>query len=295
MPHSGMYPRRIQLPRAHERRRLGNSPLFVSPVCIGISGSPETVEAAYKAGVNFFFLTADLHWPLYDATRRGLANLLTSGRARRDDIVVAVCSYLDQPLFSALQFHEVIDAVPGLMRVDVAIAGGVSHAPSYYTRLPSLNVAKMCAHRGISAMGASFHDRQCALAVQNSNQIDIAYIRCNTAHPGARADLFPFLRRDRVGLTYNFKSLMFRVTEREIAKAGLRGIEPPPAGDYYRFVLGSPELDGILCAPNSAAEVWELAMALDKPPLSVPEEEYLIRLSTLVFGRRSKAAQWPAA
>lgn len=108
-----MYPRRSRLPRPYERRRLGHSPLFVSPICIGISGSPETVEAAYEAGVNFFFLTSDLHWPLYEATRKGLANLLASGRAKRDDIVVAACSYLDQPLFGGLQFHEVIDAVPG--------------------------------------------------------------------------------------------------------------------------------------------------------------------------------------
>jgi hypothetical protein len=290
-----MYPRRIQLPRPRERRRLGNSALFVSPICIGISGSPETVEAAYEAGVNFFFLTSDLHWPLYDATRKGLANLLASGRVNRDDIVVAVCSYLEQPLFNALQFHEVIDSIPGLKRVDVVIAGGVSQPPSYYARLPSLHTGKMLGHRGISAMGASFHDRQCALAVHNLNQLDIVYVRCNTAHPGARADIFPFLRRDRIGLTYNFKSLMYRVTEKELTRAGLRGIEPPPACDYYRFVLGSPELDGILCAPHSTAEVWELVMALEKPPLSVQEEEYLLRLSTAVYGQRSKSVQWPAA
>ena len=290
-----MYPRRIQLPQTYERRRLGHSPLFVSPICIGISGSPETIEAAYEAGVNFFFLSSDLHWPLYEATRKGLANLLASGRARREDIVVAACSYLDQPLFGALQFHEVIDAIPGLKRIDVVIAGGVSNPASYYTRLPSLQVGKMFAYRGISAMGASFHDRQCALAAQNANQIDIAYIRCNPAHPGARADIFPFLRRDRLGLTYNFKSLLFRVTEKELARAGVRGIEAPRACDYYRFVLGSPELDGILCAPQSPAEVRELAMALEQPPLSAQEQEYLIRLSTLVFGHRSKAAQWSAA
>jgi hypothetical protein len=290
-----MYPRRIQLPRLGERLRLGNSGLFVSPICIGISGSPETVEAAYEAGINFFFLSSDLHWPLYDATRKGLANLLASGRAKRDDIVVAACSYLDQPLFSALQFHEVIDAIPGLRRVDVVIAGGVTHSPSYYTRLPSLQAGKMFAYRGISAMGASFHDRRCALAVHNSNQLDVVYIRCNTAHPGARADIFPFLRRDRIGLTYNFKSLMYRVTAKELAKAGVRGIEPPPACDYYRFVLSSPELDGILCSPRSPAEVQELITALDKPPLSVQEEEYLLRLSTAVFGQRSKTLQWPAA
>ena len=93
---------------------------------------------------------------MYDATRKGLANLLASGRAKRDDIVVAVCSYLEPPLFGALQFHEVIDSIPGLKRVDVVIAAGVANAPSYYTRLPSLHTGKTLGHRGISAMDASF-------------------------------------------------------------------------------------------------------------------------------------------
>ena len=42
--------------------------------------SPETVIAAFEEGVNFFFITADLHWPLYDGVRKGLAKLSPEAR-----------------------------------------------------------------------------------------------------------------------------------------------------------------------------------------------------------------------
>src|SRR5690242_7876959 len=110
---------RTVLPKATDRVSLGRSGLKVSPLCLGMTASPETVVEAYEQGINFFFVTADLHWPLYDGLRKGLAKLLQGNRARRDEVVVAVVSYLDNPLFGALQFHEVIAEVPGLERVDV--------------------------------------------------------------------------------------------------------------------------------------------------------------------------------
>jgi hypothetical protein len=88
---------RQALPKATDRLRLGISGLSVSPICLGIVGSPETIGVAYDAGVNFFFLTADLHWPLYEGLRQGLSQLLSRVPSVRDQIVVGVVSYLDQP------------------------------------------------------------------------------------------------------------------------------------------------------------------------------------------------------
>jgi len=62
----------------------------------------------------FFFVTEDLHWPLCEGLRRGLGKLLAVTRARRNELVVAVVSYLENPLFGALQFHEAIADVAGL-------------------------------------------------------------------------------------------------------------------------------------------------------------------------------------
>src|SRR5215471_15526270 len=141
-------PLRHKLPKPGDRLALGRSGLQVSPICLGLTQSPETVIAAYEEGINFFFLTADLHWPIYDGIRKGLAKLLQGNASRRHEIVVGVVSYLDNPLFSALQFNEVISEVPGLDYVDVMIAGAVASDQSFYSRLDSMSHARSVGQHG---------------------------------------------------------------------------------------------------------------------------------------------------
>jgi hypothetical protein len=182
------------------------------------------VLAAFDAGINFFFLSVDMHWPLYEGTRRGLEALLARGGCVRDEIVVGVVSYLEQPLFQAFQVHEVIDAVAGLERVDLIIAGGVSNPASLYSRLEPMTYARNANFRGARAIGASFHDRRLAATAATYELLDILYVRYNTAHPGARIDLFPSLPAVRTGRIFNFKSTMFKVTAEMLR--GLR-LSPP--------------------------------------------------------------------
>ena len=271
---------RLALPKPTDRLPLGRSGLTVSPICMGITGSPETVVAAYEAGVNFFFISADLHWPLYEPTRKGLEMLLRDNPTRRDSIVVGVVSYLDEPLFYALQFNEVIDSVPGLGRVDLLIAGAVSSDNSFYPRVQSLQRARGVRHAGSSAIGATFHQRPFAVVADYYEWLDISYIRYNTSHAKAREDLFPYLKPARPGLLYNFKSVMSRVSEEQFTALRLPGTywKPSPT-DYYRFVLSQADLDGILCSPLTPAEVKGLCRDLEKGPLSAEEQEYLIWLS----------------
>ena len=62
-------PRRFVLPKLTERLTLGEGGLRVSPFCLGMVRSEDTTSAAFDAGINFFFLSADLHWPYYDLAR----------------------------------------------------------------------------------------------------------------------------------------------------------------------------------------------------------------------------------
>jgi hypothetical protein len=274
---------RLTLPKPSDRLPIGHTGLAVSPFCIGITSSAETIIEAFEEGINFFFVSADLHWPLYQQTRQGLAKLLSENHGRRGDMVIAVVSYLDEPLFGHLQFHQVIESVPGLRYIDVLIAGAVSNENHFYRRLTSLNRGRTACHLGARAIGASFHSRSSALLANNSNLLDISYIRYNTSHPGARLDLLPYLRADRSGLIFNFTSMMFRVTESQFAALRLpSGSWLPKACDYYRFVLTHPAVDGILCSPEYPDEVQTLVRALDLGPLSLYEEEYMIRLSSIV-------------
>jgi hypothetical protein len=279
------WPRR-PLPRLTDRLPLGRSGLRVSPVCLGATPAADTVLAAFDAGINFFFVSADLHWPIYEGTRRGLEALLARGGGVRDDIVVAAVSYVDEPLFQSLQLHEVIAAVRGLQRIDLMIAGAVSSPASWYPRLATMARARAAGHAGARAIGGSFHDRVLALSAAAFEAVDIVYVRYNTAHPGARREVLDLLRPDRSVLVYNFKSTMFQVTREMFLALGLRpeACWLPAVPDYYRFALSRPQLNGILASPSTPEEVAALAAALDRGALLPEEEEHMMRLSSLAWG-----------
>lgn len=89
--------------------------------------SVDTACAAFDAGINFFFLSADLHWPYYESARRGLEKLLARGKTIREQIVIAVASYITQPGFCAASLSEILGAVSGLEFIfNSALLGGSS-------------------------------------------------------------------------------------------------------------------------------------------------------------------------
>ena len=267
---------RTKLPSPSDRLTLGPG-LKVSPLCVGAVGTPGVVSAAFEAGINFFFLTADLHWPMYEPLRKGLIDLLKK-KGRRDQVVVAVAAYVTQPDFCEAPFEEVIEAVPGLERIDVAIAGG-AYGHELSGRLPIYARHRRTGFCGIRAIGASFHQRTTASWAISERLVDLALIRFNAKHVGARADLFPALPARRP-LLYNFKSTYGYVAPERLDALGLHGDSwrPTPA-DHYRFVLSQPQFDGLLCAPMREREVTELSDALLQGPLSQADGAYLERIA----------------
>jgi hypothetical protein len=280
-------PRR--LPQLTDRLPLGTSGLAVSPFAIGIVMDEDTIPAAYDAGINFFFVTADMHWPLYDYTRRGLVKLLERGPAIRDSIVVGVASYVSQPEFSWLPYKEVLMVLPELGRIDLTIAGG-AYGHDFPRRLEILKAHKASAFVGARAIGTSFHDRAAARQALDDGVIDIAFARFNPPYPGAREDLFPHTRPlgdGRHTLLFNFKSTIGHITEEdEYARLGIGSdFWRPHVTDYYRFVLAERALDGILCAPPTPAAIRELGDALAKGPLDDEDVQYLLDLGALQRGK----------
>jgi aryl-alcohol dehydrogenase-like predicted oxidoreductase len=283
-----------QLPRFGDRLPLGGTGLQVSPFCLGMVRSAATIAAAFEAGINFFFLTADMHWPLYDASRRGLRALLASRRSVRDDIVVAVASYPTQPEFCTVPFLEVLDAVPRLGRLDVGVMGGV-YAADLEARLPIFREHRERRHAGMSALGASFHDRQAARTAVSGAAVDIAFVRYNAAHPGARADLFPGIRGRRATPVFNFSSTSGFVTGRRMTTLGVgRAYWRPHITDHYRFALTRPEIGGVLCALGTPSEVAALSRAIAKGPLTREEDRFLMDLADLDRGRARLTRDGPS-
>jgi hypothetical protein len=282
-------PRRV-LPQTTDRLPLGDSGLQVSPFCLGIVSDPAVVHAAYEAGINFFFLTADMHWPLYEATRIGLYQLWKDKPSARDEMVIGVVSYVTQPEFGWMPFNEVVDFLPGLGRVDLSIAGG-SYGHEIKRRLETYAQHRARKHVGIRATGVTFHDRAAILPVLDEKKIDIGYVRYNPLHPGAETEVFPHIRDDHP-LLFNFKSTMGALDADQLAKLGVGSdYWTPHITDYYRFALTQPALDGILCSFPHLDAVRELTDALAKGPLDGDDRQYLLDLGELFTGKASVQAQ----
>ena len=268
-----------------DRLPLGESGLRVSPFCLGMVTSEDTASAAFDAGINFFFLSADLHWPLYEPARRGLEKLLARSKAIREQVVVGICSYMTQPEFCAGALIEGLEAVSGLDRIDLAIIGG-SYSDEFLTRVHVYEQIRRYADLGIKAVGSTFHDRLAALLALNHSLVDLAYIRYNPVHPGASSDLFPHLAAPpRRTLLYNFKNTVGYIPAERYAELGLNDdYWQPEITDYYRFVLTRPEIDGILCSPTTPTQIEALARALEEGPLDDEEEKYILDLTLLDHG-----------
>jgi hypothetical protein len=281
---------RTALPRLTDRLPLGSAGLRVSPVCLGIVGEPATVPSAFDAGVNFFFVTADMHWPLYEAARRGLADLLSRGRGVREQVVVAGVCYPTQPEFCSMPFQELIAAVPGLKTLDVLLAGG-AHGPDFGARCPVYQEHRAGGFLGNRAVGATFHDRRAARAAVQADQVDVAFIRYNPGHPGACRDLFPHVPARPRPPVFGFKSTFGYVPPARMAELGLPGGEywHPAITDHYRFALTPPEMDGLLVALKTPGEVAALAAALERGPLTEEEEAYLKDVAGVARGEAQVA------
>jgi hypothetical protein len=276
-------------PRLTDRYRLGTTGPGTSPICVGRVGAPGIVPAAFDAGVNFFFVTADMHWPVYEHTRRGLEMLFARGGGVRDEVVVGVVSYVAQPEFTRMPFQEVIDATAGLERIDLSIVGG-AYATDLTTRLISYGQHRRADVLGVRAVGATFHDRiACAHAI-NHDLIDIGFVRYNPAHRGAEREVFAALEPSQA-LLYNFKATSAFLNDEQFAALALApDYWRPRITDYYRYALSRPEIDGLLCAFDQPSHVTELGEALAEGPLDAEKIDHLVALAELSPQKLSPSA-----
>lgn len=271
-------------PTLADRRALGRDGRGVSPICLGATASPDVACEAFDAGINFFFVSCDMHWPGYEMCRRGLAQLLGRRTSLREEIVVAAATYLTQPEFCWQPFRELIEALPSLRWIDVCVAGGVYNR-DWPRRRAVLDEQRQGRFQGAWSSGATFHERAAAVKAINEQAVDLAFVRYNPRHPGARRDLFPRLRAGRGALVYNFNSARAYVEPSRFPSLGLSQEHwQPRVTDYYRFALTRPEIDGLLVTLDTPAQVTELGEALVRGPLSSEEEKYLLDLGKLDVG-----------
>ena len=239
----------------------------------------------HEAGINFFFITADMHWHYYEQTRVGLRELLASSGVSRDDVVVAGVSYPTQPEFCSVPFLEIIEASPWIGRLDVCVMGGV-YASDFYARLSAYERHKTTSHCGARAIGATFHDRRSSPVAINRGLVDIAFIRYNAAHSGADSDVFPALNPGRTTPLFGFTSTYGHITKASDYDALGVGEDKwrPEVVDHYRYALSAP-LDGLLCSPRTPSQLESLIKGLERGPLNNSQLEYMRTLGDLFEGR----------
>jgi hypothetical protein len=141
---------------------------------------------------------------------------------------------------------------------------GGAYADEFLTRLGVYLQIRRDGLFGLRALGTTFHDREAALLAINHHLVDLAFIRYNPAHTGAKLDVFPYLTQSRT-LLYNFKSTLGFIRSKRYAELGLNdSYWRPEVTDYYRFCADSPEIDGLLCSPTTPREVKDLSSALEE-------------------------------
>ena len=278
--------RRTCLPSPTDRLPIGGC--LASPLALGIVREPATVIEAFDRGINTFFLTGDLHWPLYEGLRKGLEMLFARGGGIRDEVVVCAASYATQPGFYNGPYTELIAHVKGLERLDAVIGGG-AYAHDYEARLPAYELIVEAKAWGARAMGFSFHDRIALREAVAGNRVDLAFLRYNPRHPGAKRDVFPAVRAEGRAKVFAFKAAQNHRSADLLAALGLDAYWVPRKVDHHRYALTHAEVDGLLCAPQTPQELGELLDALAEGPLSEEEEAHLETLASPEFDAYQEA------
>jgi aryl-alcohol dehydrogenase-like predicted oxidoreductase len=132
----------------------------------------------------------------------------------------------------------------------------------------------------VRKIGVSIHDRKRAARLAAEGPLDFFMIRYNAAHPGAETDIFPHLPANKpVIAAYTATSW----TKLLRPPKGWQGPAASP-GDCFRFCLSNPNVDVVVSAPKTAAQMRENIKALEKGPLTDDEMARMRALGKAVHG-----------
>jgi aryl-alcohol dehydrogenase-like predicted oxidoreductase len=130
------------------------------------------------------------------------------------------------------------------------------------------------------AIGVSIHDRRRAAKLAAEGPLDFFMIRYNAAHPGAEVDIFPHLPPHKPVIAAYTATCWGKLLR---PPAGWSG-PAATAGDCYRFCLTNPNVDLVVSAPKTAAQMRENMQALAQGPLSDEDMARMRALGKAVHG-----------
>jgi aryl-alcohol dehydrogenase-like predicted oxidoreductase len=290
-------------------RQLGKTGLSVSPLGIGGGNgiSSEDVLYAFDRGINYFFFSSDLHHFSYRQSAAALKTLCGHGSSRRDEVVLATVSYVNDPeKLSGVLLDQLAEL--GVDYIDVFHWGWVTDstdcarlfngsaqlkeggaiaqaflAMQQLTQQTNSDLVK----RGIARhVGASFHSRKAAR--ESTTMLDVLMLRYNIAHTGIESDVLPHLTGDKNQdpgiVAFNTGHEGRRFFHRP-PRAYPPHLYVPTVPDCYRFALSNPAVDVVLTGVTDRDQIDRALEAMEQGPLSPGELDFMREYGSLFHSR----------
>lgn len=251
-----MIPPRDNMPRHTDIGPLGR----VCRLGLATRGSTdldrEAVLHAVDRGVNY------LNWCGHPD---GMQEAVRSLGDRRNDVVVAVQFSARSARGARRELRETLGEL-NTDHIDVLTYYYVEH-PDEWREIVSpggaAEVVEQARVEGtVRSIGLTTHQRPLAAEVARSRRLDLLMVRYNAAHRGAEREVFPVTNKLKLAVVA-FTCLRWRALLRGTPDDP-PGFEPPPAREWYRFVLSHPAVSVALMAPNGEDELRENLRLLDE-------------------------------
>lgn len=265
---------RVDKPRFARTTHLGGQ---TPPVCrLGLATrgnthlDPTDVHRAIDAGVNY------LNWCAHpDGMSRAVAEL---SPRQREQVVVAMQFFARSADDAARELEAALGSL-GTDYVDVITFYYVEHKAEWNRIIgPGGAMEGLKPFRkqdAVRRIGMTTHQRALAAQVARLGQLDLLMLRYNAAHRGAETEVFPTTRELDMPVIA-FTGLRWDALL-EPTPTDPPEFSPPPAKEWYRFVLAQPAVAVALMAPNGADELdANLAILNDWHPPS-PEQMNAMR------------------
>lgn len=241
-----------------DRRTLGKSGLEVSRLALagsfGVSRE-DTVRAFHELGVTTFFVTSGARGLV-----GGIRQLIAEGH--RDALVIV--SVVSVPFgFMVRRTARRMLNLLGTDHVDVLLLGWV-RAHWYVTGNTWTMMRQLKAEGLTRALGISCHDRPLAKDLASELDLDVLMLRYNAAHRGAEREVFdqlPDVEGERAGVIAYTSTRWGGL----LKPAGELG--PMTPGECYRFSLGHPKVDTVLCGGRNFDELAQNVRDIARGPL----------------------------
>jgi predicted aldo/keto reductase-like oxidoreductase len=255
-----------QLPRSAAFGKLGEVCRLGLATRTGNDLTADDVFDAIEQGVNY------LNWP---GAADGLSAAVAQMTSRQREAVFVAVQLAARTATSAHRELDETLAALGTDYVDVVTYYYVERRAEWERITRSggaADVIERAREQGtVRMIGLTSHQRRLAASLATNGRLEMLMLRYNAAHRGAEQDVFPVT--DQLNMpVVTYTGLRWRALMRPTPDDP-PGFTPPPAPQWYRFVLSNPSVRVGLMAPHDRAQLKENLRLLDDWR-SLSEEEF---------------------